>query len=225
MIEVSSDTARRFVLDIQGLRTENSSKSVVSVVKRIHSIQIDTISVVSRSHNLIVFNRFPAYEEGSIWEYEKQGKLFEYWSHSMCIMPIESFPFYAWRRQFYPGPRGKKWALENKDTIKHVFQYVKKNGATNSASIGEKKTDPTGWWDWKVEKGALEHLYTIGKLMIAYRKGFQRYYDLTERVLPSHIDSEPMTDEEAAEFIIDSSLGSLGIGCYDDIRTYHNKLP
>lgn len=225
MIEVSSDTARRFVLDIQGLRTEKPSKSVVSVAKRIHSIQIDTISVVSRSHNLIVFNRFPGYEEESIWEYVEQGKLFEFWSHGICMMPIESYPFYMWRRQFYPGPRGRKWAAENKDTIKSVLQYVKKNGATNSASIGERKTDTTGWWDWKVEKHALEHLYTTGKLMVAYRKGFQKYYDLTERVLPNHIDTEPMTDEEAAEFVIDSSLGSLGIGCYDDIRTYHNKLP
>jgi len=140
-------------------------------------------------------------------------------------MPIESYPFYTWRRQFYPGPRGKKWASENKDTIKRVLQHVKKNGVTNSASIGERKTDTTGWWDWKVEKRALEHLFTNGKLMVAYRKGFQKYYDLTERVLPSHIDSEPMTDEEAAEFVVDSSLGSLGLGCFDDIRTYHNKLP
>jgi len=219
------EDARRFILDVQGLRTNNPCKSVMDVANRIHNIQIDTISVVSRSHNLITFNRYPEYEEESIWEYEKKGELFEYWSHAMCLMPMESYPFYAWRRKFYPGPRGKKWALENKDIIKNVYQHVRKNGTTNSASIGERKTDTTGWWDWKVEKRALEHLYTMGKLMVAYRKGFQKYYDLTERVLPSRIDSEPMTDEEAAEFIIDNSLRSLGLGCYDDIRTYHNKLP
>ncbi|MHA2026612.1 MAG: winged helix-turn-helix domain-containing protein [Candidatus Thorarchaeota archaeon] len=225
MIEVSIADARRFVLDVQGLRTVVPCKSVMDVAKRIHNIQIDTISVVSRSHNLIAFNRFPDYSEGEIWEHEKNGKLFEFWSHAMCLMPMESYPFYTWRRKFYPGPRGKKWAQENKDTIKQVFKYVKKNGVTNSASIGERTTDTTGWWDWKVEKRALEHLFTTGKLMVAYRKGFQKYYDLTERVLPSHVDSEPMTDEEAAEFVVDSSLGSLGLGCFDDVRTYHNKLP
>jgi uncharacterized protein YcaQ len=102
---------------------------------------------------------------------------------------------------------------------------VKKNGVTNSASIGETKEGNTGWWDWKIEKRALEYLFTTGKLMVAYRKGFQKYYDITERVLPNHIDIEPMTDEESAAFVVDSSLGSLGLGCYDDIRTYHNKLP
>lgn len=225
MIEVSLEQARQFILDTQGLRTKRPSKSVVDVTRRIHSIQIDTISVVSRSHNLITFNRYPRYKEGSIWDSEKKGDLFEYWSHAMCMMPIETYPFYAWRRKFYPGNRTKKWAAENKDTIKQVFQHVKKNGITNSASIGETKEGNTGWWDWKVEKRALEYLFTTGKLMVAYRKGFQKYYDVTERVLPNHIDSEPMTDEEAAEFVVDSSLGSLGAGCYDDIRTYHNKLP
>lgn len=225
MIEVSLHQARQFILDMQGLRTLKLCKSVVDVAQRIHSIQIDTISVVSRSHNLIAFNRFPNYKEGTIWDFEKEGHLFEYWSHAMCMMPIETYPFYAWRRQFYPGNHTKKWAAENKETIKQVYQHVKKNGITNSASIGETKEGNTGWWDWKIEKRALEYLFTIGKLMVAYRKGFQKYYDITERVLPPHIDSEPITDDEAAEFVVDSSLGSLGFGCYDDIRTYHNKLP
>jgi len=225
MIEVSPEQARQFILDVQGLRSSKPSTSVLDVARRIHSIQIDTISVVSRSHNLISFNRYSKYEDGSIWDYEKKGNLFEYWSHAMCMMPMETYPFYAWRRKFYPGPRSKKWAIEHKATIDEVFRHVKKNGITNSASIGERNPESTGWWDWKVEKRALEYLYTTGKLMVAYRKGFQKYYDLTERVLPAHIDSEPMTDAEAAKFVVDSSLGSLGLGCYDDIRTYHNKLP
>ncbi len=225
MIEINVEDARRFVLDVQGLRTNRPCKSTKDVAYRIHNIQIDTISVVSRSHNLITFNRFPKYEEGEIWEIEKRGDLFEFWSHAMCMMPVETYPFYAWRRQFYPGPSGQKWAIEQKDIIDQVYKHVKKNGITHSAGIGEKTTKSTGWWDWKVEKRALEHLFTLGKLMVAYRQGFQKYYDLAERVLPAHIDSEPMTDEEAAEFVIESSLGSLGVGCFDDIRTYHNRLP
>jgi uncharacterized protein YcaQ len=141
------------------------------------------------------------------------------------MMLIETYPFYAWRRKFYPSPRDKKWAIGHKDTIEEVYRHVKKNGVTNSASIGNSNPESTGWWDWKVEKRSLEYLYTVGKLMVAYRKGFQKYYDLTERVLPGHISTEPMSDEEAADFVVDSSLSSLGIGCYDDIRTYHNKLP
>lgn len=225
MIEVSLEQARQIILDAQGLRTKKSCKSVVEVAHRIHNIQIDTISVVSRSHNLITFNRFSNYKDRSIWDYEKKGELFEFWSHALCMMPMETYPFYTWRRKFYPSSRDKKWAIGHKDIIEQVYRHVKKNGITNSASIGNSNPESTGWWDWKVEKRSLEYLYTVGKLMIAYRKGFQKYYDLTERVLPGHISTEPMSDEEAAEFVVDTSLGSLGIGCYDDIRTYHNKLP
>ncbi len=225
MIEVSREQAQHFILDVQGLRTPKPCRSIVDVANRVHNIQIDTISVVSRSHNLITFNRFPKYEEGKIWEVQKRGDLYEYWSHGMCMMPIGTFPFSVWRSQFYPGSYGKKWAAKNQDVIDQVYSHVKKNGATHSAGIGEKQIPTSGWWDWKAEKMALEILFSIGKLMVSYRQGFQKYYDLTDRVLPAHISSEPMTDEEAGEFVIESSLGSLGLGCYDDIRTYHNKLP
>lgn len=225
MLEITLDNAKRFILDIQGLRTSTPFKSMMDVANRIHNIQIDTISVVSRSHNLITFNRYPAYEEGKVWDAAKKGQLFEYWSHAMCLMPIETFPFSVWRRQFYPGSYEAKWIAKNQNVIDQVYSHVKKNGATHSASIGEKQSPKSGWWDWKVEKMALEILFMLGKLMVSYRQGFQKYYDLTERVLPSYISSEPMSDEEAADFVVTSSLGSLGIGCYDDIRTYHNKLP
>jgi uncharacterized protein YcaQ len=180
MLEVSLDQAKRFILDIQGLRTSRQSRSVLDVAKRIHSIQIDTISVVTRSHNLIAWNRFPKYKEGDVWKAEKERKLFEWWSHAMCFMPMETYPFTAWRKQFYPDDLWnsfKKWSIENKDTIEQVYRKVKKDGVVNSASLGERKTKSDGWWDWKVEKRALEYLFYTGRLMVPYRKGFQKYYD------------------------------------------------
>ncbi|MFW9806837.1 MAG: DNA glycosylase AlkZ-like family protein, partial [Candidatus Thorarchaeota archaeon] len=214
MIEVSSEDARRFILDVQGLRTSEPPKSIMDVANRIHNIQIDTISVVSRSHNLITYNRFQGYNEGDIWKAQKEGKLFEYWSHAACLLPMESYPFYAWRRSFYPEELWesfRKWGRENNDLIEQVYRKVKNEGITNSASIGERKTKSDGWWDWKIEKRALEYLYTTGRLMVAYRTNFQKQYDLSERVLPPHIDTEPLSDEEAAEFVTNVTMKSLGL--------------
>ena len=39
-------------------------------------------------------------------------------------------------------------------------------------------------WGWKPEKRALEQLFAAGELAIAGRQGFQRVYDLPERVIP-----------------------------------------
>jgi uncharacterized protein YcaQ len=228
MIEVSLEEARSFVLDVQGLRTDKPGKSVMNVANRIHNIQIDTISVVTRSHNLITWNRFPKYKEGDVWKAQREGKLFEWWSHAMCLMPMETYPFTAWRKQAYPNDLWKsfkKWSVENKDTIEEVYRKVKKDGVVNSASLGERKAKSDGWWDWKVEKRALEYLFYTGRLMVPYRKGFQKFYDLTERVLPSGISSEPVSDEEAAEFVIRTTLASLGLASQEDVRTYMGRMP
>ncbi|MBD3405220.1 MAG: hypothetical protein GF411_03675 [Candidatus Lokiarchaeota archaeon] len=228
MTEVSLEQVRAFILDIQGLRTSKPSTCVSSVAKRIHNIQIDTISVVSRSHNLITFNRFPDYEDGTIWEYEKNGDLFEHWSHALCLMPMESYPFYKWRLQFYEDQiwkSYKKWGLKNREFIEEVYQYVKKNGPVKSSEYGTREQSGEGWWDWKAEKTAMEYLFYMGKLMVAYREGFQKAYDVAERVIPSSIIDKKLTDEEAEEFLIDTVLGCLGVASYKDFRSYVGKLP
>jgi uncharacterized protein YcaQ len=209
MIKVSQEQAQRFILDVQGLRTEKPSKSILKVAKRIHNIQIDTISVVTRSHDLTTFCRLPSYKESEVWGLERRGKLFEFWSHAMCLVPMESFPFYAWKM----------------DTAETVYSHVKKNGPTQSASLGTRKKGSNGWWDWKAEKRALEYLFTVGRLMVAYREGFQKCYDITERVLPSGQDSEPMTDEQVADFVVQTTLGSLGLASYEDIKVYLGRMP
>ena len=228
MLEVTLDQARSFILDVQGIRTSKPCRSMMDVVYRIHNVQIDTISVVSRSHNLISWNRYPKYEEGEIWELQKEGKIFEYWSHAACLLPMETYPFYVWRRSFYPEELWasfRKWGQENKDIIEQVYKKVKNDGVTNSASVGERKTKSDGWWDWKIEKRALEYLYTTGKLMVAYRKNFQKQYDLAERVVPSGTNTEPLTDDEASEFVVDTTLRALGLGSHQDMRTYLGRLP
>ncbi|MFW9910406.1 MAG: winged helix-turn-helix domain-containing protein, partial [Candidatus Thorarchaeota archaeon] len=199
------------------------------VACRVHNIQIDTISVVSRSHNLITFNRYPSYEERTIWDAERKGHLFEYWSHAMCLMPMETYPLSAWRKQYYQEEMWssfRKWGISNRDIIDKVLKKVREDGVVNSASLGEKKSTPSsGWWDWKVEKRALEYLFYLGELMVAFRSGFQKYYDIPERVLPSGVDTEPLSDEEAARYIVQSTLSALGLATQQDFRTYHGAMP
>lgn len=228
MLEISLDQARRFILDIQGLRTSRVSRSVLDVARRIHNIQIDTISVVSRSHNLITYNRFAGYKEGKIWDALKNGQLFEYWSHAMCLIPIEAFPFYAWKMQHYPEKLWSnyvKWAKENEHVIESVYSHVKKNGATASATVGGKNEGEKGWWGMKAERMALEFLHIDGRLMVAYRKKFQKYYDIPERVLPANVDSEPMDDDQVLSYLGKTILGSLGLVSAEDMKSYMGNLP
>ena len=228
MIETSLDQAQRYILETQNLRSKKPIKSVMRAITSVHNVQIDTISVVARSHDLILFNRIEGYNEGKVWEYLEKGKLFEYWSHGMCLIPTRDYPFYAWKMQLYRESKKdwlKNWASKNQRVIEEVYLHIKKNGATPSKQLGERQTKGGGWWDWKVEKYALEYLFYVGKLMVAYRKGFQKYYDLTERVLPAGISSEPMQIESIPEFIVITTLSSLGIASAQDINLYLGRGP
>ncbi|MHA1505391.1 MAG: DNA glycosylase AlkZ-like family protein, partial [Candidatus Heimdallarchaeota archaeon] len=193
MIEISREEAQRFIIDAQLLSHGNEVNSIVDVAKRIHNIQIDTISVVARSHDLTIFNRYPEYQEKDVWKALEEKSLFEYWSHAICLLPIEEYPFYLWKMNYLeknPESWWKKWIVDNKETAKNIYDYVRKNGPTSSSDF-KRESKVTGWWDWKKEKMALEYLFNKGKLMISYRKGFKKYYDLTENVLPANISTEP----------------------------------
>ncbi|HEX9018338.1 MAG TPA: crosslink repair DNA glycosylase YcaQ family protein, partial [Anaerolineaceae bacterium] len=162
-------------------------------------LQIDTIHVVARSPYLVLFSRLGDYKPAWLDELLAEGKLFEYWSHAACFLPIEDYPLYVSRMikhiQRYYTP---EWGAQNNETVELVMQRIREGGPVRSADFERSDGKKGTWWDWKVEKRVLEYLFTIGDLMIARRDKFQRVYDLRERVLPGW-DGTPPPELEAAQ--------------------------
>ncbi|RDE14527.1 MAG: hypothetical protein C4K47_04110 [Candidatus Thorarchaeota archaeon] len=228
MLELTVEEARKFILHAQGLRTRRPSKSVVDTVRRIQNVQIDTISVVARSHDLIIRNRLSGYKTDEVWKWERKGDLFEYWDHMMCLLPIEAYPYCTWARTRYTDKTWgsmASWAVKKREILDSVYDRIKKDGAMSSSDFGGRSERSSGWWDWKNEKTALEYLYYTGRLMIAYREGFQKYYDLTERVLPPRVSQEPMPEDEVPRFVASTTLSSLGLASAEDLRLYRGRFP
>lgn len=228
MIEISLPTAQQFILQKQGILTESPAQSVLEVAKRIHNIQIDTISVVARSHDLTIFTRFPNYQERAVWDLQKRKQLFESISHALCLLPINAYPFYNWLMNLYrqspKSPYWTKWIQSNQHVIDQVYNAIKQEGALSSKDFKvppERKSK--GWWAWKSEKRALEYLFHTGQLLIQYRKGFQKFYDLPERVLPPDIDHEPMPIDKVPDYLCDKTFDSFGIGNHQEVRSYLNS--
>lgn len=228
MIEITLAEAQKFILEKQGLITKTPVQSTLEAANRIHNIQIDTISVVARAHDLTVFSRFPNYQEKDVWNLLEQKKLFESISHSLCLLPIEEFSYYYWQMMEYRNGLNNSywsnWIRDNQLVINKVYDTIKEHGARSSKDFKvppERKSK--GWWEWKSEKRALEYLFRIGKLLIHYRKGFQKYYDLPERVLPNTVDIEPMPAKEVPDYICKKTFASYGIGNHQEIRGYINN--
>jgi uncharacterized protein len=51
-------------------------------------------------------------------------------------------------------------------------------------------------WNWKPEKRILEDLFAAGEVVVSGRDGFQRLYDLPERVIPREQLEAPVPSEE-----------------------------
>jgi uncharacterized protein len=161
-----------------------AAQDVLQTIRRVACVQLDSISTVERSHRLALGARVGAYPEPSVAQLMREGKIFEYWAHEACLIPIEDFPMHRWRMQelatSHPW-RGDVLAKEPELT-KHVLAEIAEKGPLPSRHFEGKGSG--GMWNWKPAKVVLEALHSAGRLVIAGRENFQRLYELPERVLP-----------------------------------------
>ena len=193
-------------------RCKAGKADVLTAIRQIHNLQIDTISVVARAHQHILWSRLGSYQTNWLEELHAEGQLFEYFSHAVCLLPIEDYPLFRalMRERFVGWDNIRDWGQNNAAILDQILDFVHQNGAVRSSDF-ESKESRGAWWDWKVEKVALEHLYYRGDLMIARRESFQRVYDLRERVLPSWDDAQTPEYPAAVRELTRKAIKALGV--------------
>lgn len=204
----------------------NGKRAALKTVQHLGYVQIDTISVIERAHHHVFWSRQPSYESEYIDELlSKDRTVFEYWAHAVSYLPIEDYRYYLAKFESHREPateeRRKARFAKPKQLFGSILERIEKEGplASRDFELGKTKKS-NGWWDWKPAKRALEYLYLRGDLMISSRKGFQRVYDLTERVLPEDLDTSTPSSGERAEFQIRRALKSMGIAREREIVNY-----
>jgi uncharacterized protein YcaQ len=215
----SREAARSLLLAAQGLADppERSATKgdVLESVRKMGVLQIDSIAVVARSPYLVLWSRLGAYEPSWLDELLAEGALFEYWSHAACFVPIEDYGLY--RRFMLEGSeKSRAWFTAHPEEVRRVLERVRQGGPVRSAEFARADGKAGGWWEWKPEKRALEHLFAAGELMISRRDpNFHRVYDLRgrvlERALPSWEDALAPTQEEARRALALKAVRSLGV--------------
>lgn len=217
---------RRIIYQSQQLSSENKSKSKIDlykIIEKLGYLQIDTISVVERSHNHILWSRMSNYKKEMLDELTWKDKLiFEYWSHAAAYLPMIDYKFSLIRKKSY-AKKYKTWRTANKRIVKYVLDRIKSEGPLQSRDFEDKKSGSSGWWNWKPSKDALDYLFHTGELMIAKRKGFQKVYDLTERILPDDTDTNVPTESEFYKHLIGRTINSNGIVRENEI-SYLRKI-
>jgi uncharacterized protein len=191
---------RRYVVAHQRFATRprtSSPADVAGTVERLGCVQLDSISTVDRAHRLTLTSRLGRYPPGTVTRLLSGARIFEYWAHEACLLPIEDYPLFR-RRMVHLRDR-HWWGRERQDreTEAYVLEAIRDRGALPSRAFEGQGPLPGGMWNWKPAKRALEHLFAAGEVVVAGRDGFQRLYDLPERVIPSrYLDAPVPSDEE-----------------------------
>jgi uncharacterized protein YcaQ len=221
-LKLTPDDVRLLTLQAQGLiGAQARAGGVSAMLRRLGAVQLDTISVLARSHELVAYARLGAISrsviERAYW-HPRTVTAFEYWSHAACVLPIEEWPYYAFRRRAFRA-RGKRWHQSHQSVCEEVLARLRSEGPLNATQLGGAKNGGA-WWDWSDTKIAVEWLLDTGQVICARRAGWRRIYDLPERVLPAELlDADP-SDAECLIHLTAVAARALGVVTKSDLTDY-----
>jgi uncharacterized protein YcaQ len=222
-LTLTRDEARLLTLNAQGFVGPAARRGgVAALLRRLGAVQLDTISVLARSHELVAYARLGAIPRSSVerayWHPRMPGA-FEYWAHAACVLPIEHWPFYAFRRRWFRR-RGMRWHQSHQSVCAEVLARLGSEGPLTASDLGGAKNGGP-WWDWSETKIAVEWLLDTGDAICVRRTGWRRVYDLPERVLPAELRDADPTDAECLIHLAGVAGRALGVVTRADLADFH----
>jgi uncharacterized protein YcaQ len=197
-------------------------QDLLRAIRQMGYLQIDTIQAVRRSQYLVLWSRLGQYDPDWLGELHAEGHLFEYYAHALCYLPIQDYPIFR-GLMLYDDDTGNgwhHWSNYHLEVIDHVRSVIEDRGPVCSSDF-DAETFVTGWGDMKKEKMALERLFSVGELMVQYRKKFRRYYNFRERVLPDWDDKRALDKKTARQMLLLKAVRALGVANEDWVAPYY----
>jgi len=228
---LTADEARRAALRAQGLLgAVDRHAGVPGVLRLLGAVQLDTISVLARSQELVPFARLGPIGREAIhsayWSHEPgAARTFEYWSHAACVLPVEEWPMMALRRRHYRS-RGSVWGNEviSPATLAEITGRLAAEGPLTTTELGGARKTP-GWWDWSEAKVGVERLLATGEVVCVERRGWRRVYDLPERAIPAHLLHDDLDDHACTVRMIALAARAMGVATQIDLLDYYRLKP
>ncbi|HLY04508.1 MAG TPA: crosslink repair DNA glycosylase YcaQ family protein [Rhizomicrobium sp.] len=227
---ITNSDARRLFLHKHALGKRSSGplpqQDVLSLVRELGFVQLDSINTVERAHHVIMFSRASGYERESLSGLHHQGALFEHLTHDASLLPIEFYPH--WHHRFrnartpFSHARWQEFETDPKKLLAHVRRRIRKEGALATRAFEDERKGP--WWGWGPKKTALEYLFRTGELAIARRDRFEKVYDLAERVIPAELRSARPTRRQTVDWSCREALTRLGFGTAREIAGFFDLV-
>ncbi|MGY1723634.1 winged helix-turn-helix domain-containing protein [Blastococcus sp. SYSU DS0533] len=229
--------ARRIALAAQGFAeprpaTAVGTRQLRRLTERLAVVQIDSVNVLSRSHYLPAFSRLGPYPREVLDALaNRRHDLFEYWAHEASFLPVRLHPFLRWRMA---AVQQEAWGSmtrvhrERPEYVASLLERVRRDGPLRAGELQEERPNrPGSMWNWHAGKAALEYLFFTGALTASHRTaGFERVYDLPERVLPADVLDAPTPPRpDAVRELVRTASRALGVATETDLRDYFRLTP
>ncbi|MEM9585194.1 MAG: crosslink repair DNA glycosylase YcaQ family protein [Pseudomonadota bacterium] len=229
-------TARVIFMDRHALAEAPAGSAkgtaLLDLIHRLGFVQLDSINTVARAHDMILFSRRPSYRSGNLKRlYERDRALFEHWTHDAAVIPMEYYPHWHLRFQRDADLLKSRWKNWRRDGFEHQFEtvlaHIRDHGPVSSSDVGkDEKKGSGGWWDWHPSKTALEFLWRSGALTVVGREGFQKRYDLTDRVIETHLcpGQRPCDVETTVDWLCNAALDRLGFATSGELAAFWDTV-
>ena len=228
---LSAAQARRIALAAQGFgRATNAAvgiRQLRSTLSRLSVLQLDSVNVFERSHYLPMFARLGAYDKGDLdrLTFGTKGDYTEYWAHEAAVIPIEHWPLFRWRMQYYRdyyAENESAWMHTNDRHIAWVRAELEAKGPLAASQIeDDSRKGKSGWWDWSDTKRALEYMFRVGDVVSAGRTRFERTYALAEQRIPGAVLDREVPATDAVRELLAMSARAHGVGTLRDLADYY----
>jgi len=217
----------------RGAGGQRSWPVLSAMLDRLALLQLDSVSVLVRSHYLPLFSRLGGYDRAELDRRAAGPRraLFEYWAHEASLLPLALHPLLRWRMArarrldgIYGGIA--RFAADNGGYLEAVLAELRERGPLSARELSDPGTRSGPWWGWHKGKLALEFLFWSGAVTTAARRGFERVYGLTEQVLPAAVLDLPTPEEdEAQRALVEIAARALGVATIPDLRDYFRLTP
>lgn len=214
--------ARRLAVSAQAFGPRPARPTIAHVRKlaaQLHAFQIDSVNVLVRAHYIPAYARLGPYPMSALDTLTyRQRELFEYWGHAACLLPIRLFPLVRYR--MHADLTREYMASERGGYVSEVYREVGEGGPLTAGELSNPGKRSGNWWGWASGKAALEYLYDMGLVAIAGRRGFERQYDLVERVIPESALQQVVPREDAMKELVCLAAQAYGVGTATDLLGY-----
>lgn len=228
---IANNDARALLLERYGLmaspRRALNRPALLAIIEALGFVQIDSISTIERAHHMILSARADGYRQADLWRLaERDRQLFENWTHDASLLPMSLFPYWQPRFQRCRDDLLARWQQWREpgftERFDAVLDHVRDNGPVKARELApeQRERKAQGWWDWHHDKVALEFLWRTGRLAVTRREGFQKVYDLTERVVPQTLQTQDIDDDQLIDWACTSALERLAYGTPADIAWF-----